>query len=90
MRGLEEGGRDAGLALGGDVDAAISACMRAVRVGERLKEVKGTGKLGHGTAAQTREHTTSQGTDKATPLDREGEGQRASWARRRQDGPTWR
>jgi hypothetical protein len=26
------------LELGGDVDAAISACVRAVRAGERLKE----------------------------------------------------
>jgi hypothetical protein len=42
------------------------------------------------TAALTRERKTGQGTDKATPLGREGEDQRANWARHRQDGPTWR
>jgi hypothetical protein len=32
------------LALGGDVGVAISVCVRAVRVGERLKEGRETGK----------------------------------------------
>jgi hypothetical protein len=39
-------GWDAGLALGGDVGAAISACVCAVRAGERLKEWRETGKRG--------------------------------------------
>ena len=37
-------GRDGGLALGRDVGAMISACMRAVRAGELLKEGRETGK----------------------------------------------
>jgi hypothetical protein len=32
------GGRCAGLELGGDVGTVISACVRAVRAGERLKD----------------------------------------------------
>jgi hypothetical protein len=47
------------LELGGDVGAAISACMRAVRAGERLKEegeVLASG--ARGTVAQTRERIT--------------------------------
>jgi hypothetical protein len=39
-------GRDAGLALGGDVGAAISVCVRAVHAGERLKEGRRTDKQG--------------------------------------------
>jgi hypothetical protein len=40
------------LELGGDVGAAISACVREVRAGERLKE-EGEGLVSgaHGTAA---------------------------------------
>jgi hypothetical protein len=63
--------------------AAVSACLRAVRAGERLKEGRGLASGAHGTATQTRERTTGQGADKAAPLGREGEGRRASWAWRR-------
>jgi hypothetical protein len=38
------GDRDAGLALGGNVGAAISACVRVVHASERLKEGRETGK----------------------------------------------
>jgi hypothetical protein len=34
------------LELGGDVGTSISACVRAVRAGERLKEGGGTGEWG--------------------------------------------
>ena len=34
------------MALGGDVGAAILACMRAIHAGERLKEGRETGKRG--------------------------------------------
>ena len=45
--------------LGGDVGAAISACMRAVRAGERLKEEgEGLASGAHGTATQMRERIT--------------------------------
>jgi hypothetical protein len=62
----------------GDVGMAVSACVRVVHAGERLKE--GRGKLAsraHRTATQTRERATGQGTNKAAPLCREGEGRRA-------------
>jgi hypothetical protein len=36
--GTCRGGRVAGLELGGDVGTTISACVRVVRAGERLKE----------------------------------------------------
>jgi hypothetical protein len=39
-------GQGAGLELGSDVGTAISACVHAVRVGERLKEGGGTGERG--------------------------------------------
>jgi hypothetical protein len=44
--GTCRGGRGAGLELGGDVGAAISACVHAVRASERLKEGEGTGERG--------------------------------------------
>jgi hypothetical protein len=44
--GTCRGGQGAGLELGGIVGATISACVRAVRAGERLKEGGGTGKRG--------------------------------------------
>jgi hypothetical protein len=47
------------LELGGDVGVAISACVRAVCAGERLKE-EGEGLVSgaHGTTTQTRERIT--------------------------------
>jgi hypothetical protein len=39
------------LELDGDVDAAISACVCAVRACERLKEGEGLASGAHGTAA---------------------------------------
>jgi hypothetical protein len=71
--GTCRGGRGAGLELGGDVGAAISACVHVVRVGKRLKEGEGTGELGPWTAAQTCEHTTGQSADKVTPQNNERE-----------------
>ena len=54
--------------------AAVSACVRAVRAGEWLKQGRKRLASGaHGTATQTRERATSQGADEAAPLDREGE-----------------
>jgi hypothetical protein len=48
------------------VGAAISACVRAVRAGEWLKQGRKRLASGaHGTATQTRERATSQGADKA-------------------------
>jgi hypothetical protein len=57
--GTCRGGQGAGLELGGDMGAAISACVRAVRAGERFKE-KGEGLASgtRGTVAQTRERIT--------------------------------
>jgi hypothetical protein len=56
------------LELGGDVGAAISACVHAIRAGERLKEGgKGLASGARRTEAQTREHTTGQSVDKVTP-----------------------
>jgi hypothetical protein len=63
--------------------AAVSACVRVVRAGGRLKEGRGLASGPHGIATQTHERTTGQGADKVAPLGREGEGRRASWARRR-------
>jgi hypothetical protein len=66
--GTCRGGRGAGLELGGDVGAAISACVHAIRAGERLKEGgKGLASGARRTEAQTREHTTGQSVDKVTP-----------------------
>jgi hypothetical protein len=63
------------------VGVAISACVRAVRVGERLKEGRERLASGaRGTARQTRERATGQGADKADPhggREREGESVRA-------------
>ena len=89
MQGLEEeGGPDDGFALGGDVGAMVSACVRAVRVSGRLKEGRGAGKRGLRDNDTACERATGQGTDEAGPLGREGEGERASGARRSQVGPT--
>jgi hypothetical protein len=47
------------LELGGDVGTTISACVRAVRAGERLKEEgEGLASGTRGTVAQTREGIT--------------------------------
>jgi hypothetical protein len=61
------------LELGGDVGAAISACVRAVRAGKQLKEGEGPSSGAHGTAAQTREHTMGQSVDKMAPQNNERE-----------------
>jgi hypothetical protein len=71
--GTCRGGQGAGLELGSDVGTAISACVHAVRVGERLKEGEGLASGAHGTEAQTREHTTGQSADMVTPQNSEKE-----------------
>ena len=55
--------------LGGNVGLAISACVCAIRAGERLKEGVGKGLASgaRGTATQTCEHTTGQSADKVAP-----------------------
>jgi hypothetical protein len=76
------------LELGGDVGAAISTCVHAVRAGERLKEEgEGLASGARGTVAQTRERITGQRADRATPLNSEREKGRGA-GRHRQAGPT--
>jgi hypothetical protein len=85
--GTCRGRRGAGLALGGDVGAAISACVRAVRAGERLKEGgDGLASGAHQTTTQTREHTIDQGADKVTPQNSE---RKRCAGQRRQAGPAY-
>jgi hypothetical protein len=56
------------------VGAAISACMRAVRAGEQLKEEgEGLASGARGTVAQTRERITGRRVDRATPPNNERE-----------------
>ena len=75
--------------LGGDVGAAISACVRAVRAGERLKEEgEGLASGARGTAAQTSERITGRSADKATPPNSEKEKGKRGAGRRQQAGPT--
>jgi hypothetical protein len=77
------------LELGGDMGAAILACVRAVRAGERLKEEGERLASGaSGTVAQTRERITGQSTDRATPPNSEREKGKRGAGRRRQAGPT--
>jgi hypothetical protein len=77
------------LELGGNVGAAISACVRAVRACERLKEEgEGLASKAHGTVAQTRELITGRSTDRATPLNSEREKGKRGMGRHRQAGPT--
>jgi hypothetical protein len=69
--GTCRGGQGAGLELGGDVGVAISACVRAVHAGVRLKEEgEGLASGSRGTMAQTRERITGRSTDRATPPNR--------------------
>ena len=75
--------------LGGDVGTTISACVRAVRAGERLKEEgEGLARGARGTAARTREHITGRSTDRATPQNSERENRKRGAGRHRQAGPT--
>ena len=77
------------MALGGDIGAAISACVHAVHAGERLKEEgEGLASGAHGTAAQTRECITGQSADSATPPNSEKEKGKIGVGQRRQAGPT--
>jgi hypothetical protein len=77
------------LELGGDVGAAISACVCAVCAGKRLKEEgEGLASGAHGTVAQTRERITGRNTDRATPPNSEREKGKRGAGRRRQAGPT--
>jgi hypothetical protein len=87
--GTCRGGQGAGLELGGDVGAAISACVHAVRAGERLKEEgEGLASGAHGTAAQTRERIMGRSADWATPPNSEREKEKRRAGRCRQAGPT--
>jgi hypothetical protein len=86
--GTCRGGQGAGLELGGDVGAAISTYMRAVRAGERLKEEGGLASGARGTAAQMRERITGRSADRATPPNSEREKGKRGAGRRRQAGPT--
>jgi hypothetical protein len=87
--GTCRGGQGAGLELGGDVGAAISACVHAVRAGERLKaEGEGLASGARGTVAQTRERITGQSADSATPPNSEKEKGKRGVGQRRQAGPT--
>jgi hypothetical protein len=62
------------LELGGDVGVAISACVRVVHAGERLKaRGEGLASGARGTTTQTRERTTGRSTDRATPPNNERE-----------------
>jgi hypothetical protein len=79
--GTWRGGRGAGLELGGDVGATISACVRSVRTGERLKEGgEGTGERGprdSGTVARAHDGPKRRHGD---PIEqREGERGREAW-----------
>ena len=75
--------------LGGDVGVVISACVCAIRAGERLKEEEeGLASGARGTVAQTREHITGRSADKATPPNNEREKGKRGAGRRRQAGPT--
>jgi hypothetical protein len=77
------------LELGRDVGAAISACVHAVRAGERLKEEgEGLASGARGTAAQTRERITGQSAERATPPNSEREKGKRGVGWRRQAGPT--
>jgi hypothetical protein len=76
-------GQGAGLELGGDVGVAISACVRAIRPGKRLKEGEGLASGAHGIAAQTCERIMGQSTDMATPLNSEMEKGKRGAGRRR-------
>jgi hypothetical protein len=77
------------LELGGDVGATISACVRVVRAGERLKEEgEGLASGAHGTVAQTREHITGRSADRATPPNSEREKGKGGVGQRRQVRPT--
>jgi hypothetical protein len=74
------------LELGGDVGAAISACVRAVHASK--EEGEGLASRAHGIAAQTRERITGQSVDRATPPNSEREKGKRGASRRRQAGPT--
>jgi hypothetical protein len=77
------------LELGGDVGTAISACVRAVRAGERLKEEgEGLASGARGTMAQTSERRSSRSADRATPPNSEREKGKRGAGQRRQAGPT--
>jgi hypothetical protein len=84
--GTCRGGQGTGLELGGDVDTTISACVRAVRAGERLKEEgEGLASGARGTALQTRERITAiapTGRPHWTARGRKGRGARVSSDRR--------
>jgi hypothetical protein len=64
--------REDSFTLDGDVGAAISVCVRAVRAGGRLKKGRGTGKRGPRDSNTARERATGQSDDMAAPLRREG------------------
>jgi hypothetical protein len=87
--GTCRGGQGAGLELGGDVGVVISACVCAIRAGERLKEEEeGLASGARGTVAQTREHITGRSADKATPPNNKREKGKRGAGRRRQAWPT--
>jgi hypothetical protein len=88
--GTCRGGRGAGLELGGDVGVAILACVRAVRIGERLKERgEGLASGACGTTAHTRERTTGRSADRATPPNNEREKGKGGTSRCRQAGTAY-
>jgi hypothetical protein len=87
--GTCRGGQGVGLELGGDVGAAISACVCAVCAGERLKEEgEGLASEARGTATQTRERITGRSADRATPPNSEREKGKRGAGQRRHAGPT--
>jgi hypothetical protein len=72
------------LELGGNVGTTISACVRTVRTGKRLKEEgEGLASGARGTVAQTRERITGRSADRATPPNSEREKGKRGASRRR-------
>jgi hypothetical protein len=70
------------------VGAAVSACVRAVRAGERLKEGRRNGKRGpQNSDTDTRARNGPRRRRGGPTGQRERAGE---LARRRQGGPTWR
>jgi hypothetical protein len=87
--GTCRGGQGAGLELGGDMGMTISACVRVVRAGERLKEEwEGLASGARGTVAQMRERIMGRSADRATPPNNEREKGKRGAGQHRQAGPT--
>jgi hypothetical protein len=84
--GTCRGGRGVGLDLGGDVGTTISACVCAVRAGERLKEGGGTGERGpRDSGTDARAHNRPKRRQGDPTEQREGE-----WEEGRGSAPTGR